>query len=306
MTCAYYSHPDCARHDTGPRHPERPERTRAIHDRFTADGLFDWLDERTPAPLALDAVCRVHRADYVSDLVRAIPAEGLATLDPDTVVGPHSLDAALLAAGAAVQAMDAVCGDAGVKRAFCNMRPPGHHAEPDRAMGFCLFGNAALAAYRAIEAHGAARVAILDFDVHHGNGTEAIIAGDRRILYASTFQYPLFPFPDLAGRPDHIVKTPLSAGTGSAGFRAAVERDWLPALARFRPAAVVFSAGFDAPRADPLAQLALDETDFGWVTATVLDALPADVPAVSVLEGGYDLQALAHSAAAHVRALAGL
>lgn len=306
MTCGYYSHPDCGLHDSGPGHPERAARNRAIHDRFTADGLFDWLNVRTPQALPLEATCRTHRREHVSAIARAIPSYGTSSLDPDTVIGPHSLDAALLAAGAAVQATDAVCGQDGIQRAFCNIRPPGHHAEPDRAMGFCLFNNVALAAYRALDAHGMERVAVLDFDVHHGNGTEALVRGDRRILYASSFQYPLFPFPDLAGEPDHILKTPLVSGTASAGFRAAIERDWLPALRRFRPQMVLFSAGFDAHRADPLAGLELDDADFGWVTGTVLAEVQADIPVVSVLEGGYDLQALAHSAAAHVRVLAGV
>lgn len=306
MSCAYLSHPACAEHDPGPYHPERAKRLSAVQDALAAAGLMDHLPRLPVTAATLEDTCRAHARDYVSDIARAAPARGRIALDPDTSMGPGSLDAALAAVGAGLAAVDAVLSADGPGRAFCNIRPPGHHAERNRAMGFCLFNSVALAAYKALDDHRLERVAILDFDVHHGNGTENIVTGDRRILYASSFQHPLYPFPSLIGEPGHIVKTPLAAGTGGAGFRAAIERDWLGPLAAFEPQLLLFSAGFDAHRADPLAGLELQATDFAWVTGAVIEAVGAKLPIVSLLEGGYDLTALGESAAAHVRVLADL
>lgn len=306
MTCLYFTHPVCRKHDAGAHHPEQPARLRAVHDQLAADGLLDDLSSSPVVPAPILAMRRAHAASHVDRITNAAPDDGRVSLDPDTAMNPASLGAALAAAGAAMGAVDAVLDSGQATRAFCNIRPPGHHAERNRAMGFCLFNSIALAAFRALDHHRLERVAILDFDVHHGNGTEDIVRGERRILYASSFQYPLFPFPNLAGEPGHIVKTPLPAGAESADFRAALERDWLGALERQNPQLILFSAGFDAHHADPLAGLNLVESDFSWITRTVLDTVGSKVPVVSLLEGGYDLAALGHSAAAHVRVLADL
>lgn len=306
MSCLYVTHPTCSEHDAGAGHPERPARIPAVHDRFAADGLLDHLIGSPVAPATVEAMRRAHMDSHVDRVRDSAPTAERVSLDPDTAMNPASLDAALAAAGAGIGAVDAVLDGGRATRAFCNVRPPGHHAERDRAMGFCLFNSVALAAFRALDAFGLERVAILDFDVHHGNGTEDIVRGEHRILYASSFQYPLFPFPNLDGEPGHIVKTPLSAGADGNAFRAALERDWLDTLTRQQPQLVLFSAGFDAHRADPLAGLELVEDDFAWVTRAVIDAVGGNVPIVSLLEGGYDLSALGRSAAAHVRVLADL
>lgn len=306
MSCLYLTHPACAEHDGGAHHPEQPARLRAIHEQLAAEGLLDDLITAPVTPASIDDMRRAHAAHHVERIRSAAPDRGRVSLDPDTAMNPASLDAALAAAGAAMGAVDAVLDGGEATRAFCNIRPPGHHAERDRAMGFCLFNSIALAAFRALDHHRLERVAILDFDVHHGNGSEDIVRGERRIVYASSFQYPLFPFPALEGEPGHIVKTPLPAGVASADFRAALERDWLGTLERQQPQLVLFSAGFDAHHADPLAGLNLVESDFAWITRTVLDTVGSKVPVVSLLEGGYDLEALGRSAAAHVRVLADL
>lgn len=306
MNCAYLSHPACGEHEPGPYHPERPQRLGAVRDRLIAEGLLDLLDKPAVAPVALDQINRIHDPAYVRDIAAASPRRGRVSLDPDTAMSPGSLDATLAACGATVAAVDYVMAGDGPSRAFCNIRPPGHHAERDRAMGFCLFNAVALSAFHALDAYQLDRVAVLDFDVHHGNGTEDIIRGEKRLCYASSFQHPLFPYSSLAQEPGHIVKTPLDAGTDGDGFRRTITRDWLDLLARWQPQLVIFSAGFDAHSADPLASLELTAGDFAWVTGAVIDAVGPDVPVTSVLEGGYDLDALGESAAAHVRVLAGL
>ncbi|MDN5937332.1 MAG: histone deacetylase family protein [Salinisphaera sp.] len=304
MMRAYFTHHACAGHDAGPMHPECPQRLSAVHDTLAAAGLLDVLHCREAAPARLDDLVRVHDRAYVDRIIQAAPTRGRIALDPDTSMGPGSLDAALAAAGAAQDAVQLVLDDSDVPRAFCNIRPPGHHAEYGRAMGFCLFNNVALAAFTALDA-GVSSVAILDFDVHHGNGTEDIVRriGDERVLYASSFQHPLYPFSSLDGIPGRIIKTPLDAGTDGDGFRVAITRDWLEPLARFAPGLVLFSAGFDAHAADPLAGLQLTAENFAWVTTAVIEAVGAHVPVVSMLEGGYDLPALGASAVAHVKAL---
>lgn len=303
MITALLTHPAGFAHEVPKGHPERPERLRAV---LTALDGMDLL--HIEAPQATDeAILRVHPSEYLAALVTAAPDEGLVALDADTWLSPGSLDAARRAAGAAVHAVDMVmAGDAG--RAFCAMRPPGHHAEPNRAMGFCLIGSVAVAAKHALEVHGLSRVAIMDFDVHHGNGTQALVEDDPRILYTSTHQMPLYPgtgAPDDHGPHGTVVNVALPEGTDSAGFRAAASREILPALAEFAPELVLISAGFDGHARDPLAGLALQAEDFGWITRSLCDLaeIHAGGRVVSVLEGGYDLQALGESVAAHVAEL---
>jgi acetoin utilization deacetylase AcuC-like enzyme len=243
----------------------------------------------------------------VTALENAAPRNGLAHLDPDTALCPHSLTAALRAAGAAVQATDMVISGA-AETAFCNIRPPGHHAERGRAMGFCVFNNVAVAAAHALAQHGLERVAIVDFDVHHGNGTEDIFRNDPRVLMVSTFQHPFYPYSGVEGRSKRMVNIPLPAYTDGTGFRRAVESHWLPALNRFQPQAIYISAGFDAHREDDMASLGLVETDYVWVTRQIRDVAEqhASGRIVSVLEGGYNLDALGRSVTAHIKVLAGV
>ncbi|MCX7960883.1 MAG: histone deacetylase family protein [Burkholderiales bacterium] len=307
MPTAFITHPDCLKHDMGRGHPERPERLGAIEDRLIASGLGQYL-ERFDAPLATDAqLARVHPLEYVRAIRAAAPERGLVHLDPDTAMNPHTLDAALRAAGAAVLATDLVM-TGRVHTAFCSVRPPGHHACRARPMGFCIFNNVAVAACHALEAHGARRVAIVDFDVHHGNGTEDIFEGDSRVLMVSTFQHPFYPYSGTENPAFNMVNVPLAAGAGSREFRAAVARHWIPALEKFAPELVVFSAGFDAHVEDDMAMLELRDDDYAWVTAQVKAV--ADRTAggriVSLLEGGYALSALGRSAEQHIRVLAGL
>ena len=304
MRVAVYSHPDCAAHDMGGGHPERPARLAAVADALTAAGLADWLDWREAPLVEREALLRVHPAAHVERLFDRAPGEGTLALDGDTLMMPATLAAARRAAGAAIAATDAVlAGDC--EAAFCNTRPPGHHAERERAMGFCFFGNVAAAARHALDVHGLDRVAICDFDVHHGNGTEDLVADDPRILFCSTFQYPLFPGyygPDVPGQ---RVNCPLAPGSGGEALREAVDTRWLPALAGFEPQLVLVSAGFDAHRADPLGGLDWTARDFHWVTERIGEVADASAHGriVSVLEGGYDLDGLGQSAVAHLRAL---
>ncbi|HEY5209840.1 MAG TPA: histone deacetylase family protein [Stellaceae bacterium] len=305
MTTALFTHPACLAHDTSPRHPESPARLAAVLDALSGEA-FAALDRHEAPRAMLDELALIHPRAFIADVLAAIPETGHAALDADTIVSPGSGEAALRAAGAVVAAVDCVmAGDAA--NAFCAVRPPGHHAEPDRAMGFCLFNNVAIGAMRARRAHGRERVAIVDFDVHHGNGTQAAFAADPHFLYASTHQAPFYPCTGAASETGvgNIVNVPLPAGAGSAAFRAAFERTILPALDRFRPDFLVISAGFDAHRNDPLAQLMLEEADYVWVTDRLMGvaARHAEGRIVSSLEGGYDLAALAASSAAHVATL---
>jgi len=306
MTIALISHPDCLRHDPGEGHPECPQRLSAIDDQLVASGL-EFVLRHYRAPLAARAQLeRVHDAGYLDDLFAGAPREGYRRLDGDTVMGPHSLAAARRAAGACILGVDLVLGgEAGA--AFCNVRPPGHHATRSRAMGFCLLNNVAVGAAHALEHHGLARVAIVDFDIHYGNGTEAIFRDDPRVLVCSTFQHPLFPYEDPGPENDHIVHAPLPPGADGAAFRAAAEARWLPRLDAFAPQLVLVSAGFDGHREDDLSDARLTERDYAWATTRIKEA--ADTHAggrvVSVLEGGYVLPALGRSAAAHINALLG-
>jgi acetoin utilization deacetylase AcuC-like enzyme len=305
MTTILYTHPDCLDHDPGPYHPEAPARLRAVLAALAAPG-FAALDRREAPAAELDDLLRVHSRRHVEHILAAVPQAGHVALDADTVISAASGRAALHAAGAVVAAVDAVvAGDAA--NAFCAVRPPGHHAEPERAMGFCLFNNAAIGALRARIVHGLDRVAVVDFDVHHGNGTQAAFAADPSLFYASTHQSPLYPGTGAADETGvgNIVNAPLPPLAGSKHFRHAFGAKILPALDQFGPDLVIVSAGFDAHRADPLAQLLLDEGDYRWVSQQLvaLAARHAQGRLVSTLEGGYDLAALAASAAVHVAAL---
>ncbi len=292
-------------HDMGEGHPERPDRLRAVEAALSGDA-FAALHRLEAPEAARDALLRVHPAPYVDALLAARPKAGqLLRIDADTAIGPGTTAAVLRGAGGAVLAVDEVLGGR-ADNAFVAMRPPGHHAERATAMGFCFFNNAAVAARHARAMHGAARVAILDWDVHHGNGTQEIFWDDPDVMYASTHQMPLFPGTGARGeRGDHdtIVNAPLRAGDGGEVFRQALDALILPRIAAFRPDLVIVSAGFDAHRRDPLGQIELDETDFAWATRRVMDLTGGKL--VSLLEGGYDLQGLARSAAAHVTALMG-
>ncbi len=307
MPVAFITHADCLRHEMGAWHPERPERLTAIEDQLIASGIGQFL-ERHDAPLATDEqLARVHPPEYVRAIRDAAPQEGTVHLDPDTAMNPHTLQAALRAAGAAVLATDLVLrGEA--EAAFCSVRPPGHHACRARPMGFCIFNNVAVAARHALEAHGLERVAIIDFDVHHGNGTEDIFASDPRVLMASTFQHPFYPYSGTHDPAPNMVNVPLGAGAGSKQFRAAVSDKWIPALDKYRPELVVISAGFDAHVEDDMAMLSLTDQDYSWVTQEVKAVADrhAGGRVVSMLEGGYALSALGRSVVQHLRVLAGL
>jgi acetoin utilization deacetylase AcuC-like enzyme len=291
----------------GAYHPERPERLTAIEDQLIASGLGQHL-ERYEAPLASDEqLARVHPLEYVRAIRDAAPGEGTVHLDPDTAMNPYSLRAALRAAGAAVLATDLVVrGEA--DSAFCSVRPPGHHAGRARSMGFCIFNNVAIAARHARHAHGIERVAIIDFDVHHGNGTEEIFQNDPHVLMASTFQHPFYPYSGTEDPAPNMVNVPLPAGAGSREFREAVVESWMPALEGFKPQLVVFSAGFDAHAEDDMAMLRFTDADYGWVTWQVKAVAErhAGGRMVSMLEGGYALSALGRSVVQHLRVMAGL
>jgi acetoin utilization deacetylase AcuC-like enzyme len=306
MSVALLTHPDCLLHEMGAHHPESPERLKAILDALDRSGFGGQLAEHEAPRATAAELARVHREAHIDVVHDSAPQDEYAYLDPDTSMNPMSLSASLRAAGAVVRAVDLVCGG-GESRAFCAVRPPGHHATPDRAMGFCIFNNVAVGAAHALDRHGLERVAILDFDVHHGNGTEDMFRDDPRVLFCSTFQHPYYPFCGADSRAANVVNVPLAAMTGSAGFRAAVERFWLPALERFEPQLVMISAGFDAHREDPLAHLELDDEDYEWITRRSAEVAErhAQGRIVSTLEGGYNTRALARSVARHVRVLAG-
>jgi acetoin utilization deacetylase AcuC-like enzyme len=305
MPVTVYTHPACLAHDPGPAHPESPARLRAVLDAFD-EPRFAQLT-RTEAPRGTHAqLARVHRSELIDEVLTSAPQQGWHQLDADTVMSAGSTEAALRAAGAVCAAVDAAIADPR-RRAFCAVRPPGHHATPSTAMGFCLFNSIAVGAAHAIAAHGLERVAIVDFDVHHGNGTQDIFCNDPRVLYASSHQWPLYPGTGARSETGvgNIVNAPLRAGAGSAEFRAACEQIVLPAVDAFAPQLVMISAGFDAHRLDPLAGLNLEADDYAWITTRLVDLASrhAEGRIVSSLEGGYSLTALRESTAAHVAAL---
>ena len=307
MSAAFVTHPDCLKHEMGAHHPEQPARLTAIEDQLIASSIGQYLT-RFDAPLATDEqLARVHPLEYVHAIRDAAPEHGTVHLDPDTAMNPHTLNAALRAAGAAVLATDLVLTNK-FSSAFCSVRPPGHHACRARSMGFCIFNNVAVAARHAIEAHGLDRVAIIDFDVHHGNGTEDIFEGDEHVLMASTFQHPFYPYSGTEAPAANMVNVPLAAGAGSREFREAVREAWIPALDEFEPQLVLFSAGFDAHAEDDMAMLRLADADYGWVTEQVKAVAErhAQGRMVSMLEGGYALSALGRSAVQHIKVMAGL
>ncbi|MHB1292518.1 MAG: histone deacetylase family protein [Sulfuricella sp.] len=307
MHTAYITHPDCLRHDMGAHHPESPARLRAIDDQLIASGLLSFLQHHD-APLAtFEQLARVHAPHYIETVRSASPTEGLVYLDPDTAMNPFTLNAALRAAGAVVLATELVL-EGKVENAFCAIRPPGHHAESARAMGFCLFNNVAVGVAHAMERFGLRRVAIADFDVHHGNGTEEIFRDDPRVMLCSTFQHPFYPHCGADSGNDHIINVPLPAGTDGEAFRKAVSERWLPALERFQPEMLFISAGFDAHWEDDMGMFKLRESDYAWVTQQLKDVADrfAHGRIVSALEGGYELHALGRSVATHIKVLSGL
>jgi acetoin utilization deacetylase AcuC-like enzyme len=291
----------------GKWHPESPHRLDAINDRLLSSGLMDFLVQKQARPATDTDLLRVHAPEYLSWLHENAPVEGYVAIDPDTVMNPHTLDAALAAAGAGITAVDAIMRD-GYKHAFCAVRPPGHHARRAQAMGFCFFNNLAVAVAYAMEQYGLERVGIVDFDVHHGNGTEETFANDDRVLMCSFFQHPFFPGVRLDPAPSNMINIPVDPYTKGDALRQIVSDIWMPALVRHDPQFFFISAGFDGLREDEMGQLALVESDYAWITSQIVDLADktANGRVVSFLEGGYDLSALGRSAEAHVRALAPL
>ena len=308
MHTAIYSHPDCQRHEMGSWHPESPQRLRAIDDQFISAGI-DGLIERRSAPLAaLADIERNHSRAAIARVRENVPAEGkYFDLDGDTLLCSASWQAALRAAGAAVAATDAVVSGE-LANAFCAIRPPGHHARPNESMGFCLFNNIAIAAHHAMDVHGLQRIAIIDFDVHHGNGTAESFRRDERVLMASFFQHPFYPFSEPEPITATQVNLPVPARSRGDVVRALVEQHWLPALHAHKPELIFISAGFDAHREDDIGGMGLVEGDYAWLTRQIMDVanLYAQGRIVSCLEGGYNLSALGRSVLAHVKTLAGI
>ena len=307
MAIAFITHPHCRKHDMGSYHPECPERLDAIDDQLIASGVGPHLVHQEAPQATVNSLARVHPMEYISHIRASAPKSGTVHLDPDTAMNPHTWDAALHAAGAAILATDMVL-NRQADSAFCSVRPPGHHATRTRAMGFCLFNNVAIAAKHALEQHGLERVAIVDFDVHHGNGTEDVFSDDPRALMVSTFQHPFYPYSGTEDPAPNMVNVPLPAGAGSQAFREAVTQQWLPALEAFKPQMVFFSAGFDAHVEDDMAMLRLVDGDYAWVTGEIkaIAEKYAEGRIVSVLEGGYNLSALGRGVVAHIKVLGGL
>lgn len=307
MATAFYTHPDCMLNEMGEWHPECPARLSAIQDQLIASRIDDLIAHET-APFASEtALARVHTQAHIDYIRSRVPADGYVEVDPDTSMNRYTWRAALRAAGAAIAATDAVIAGR-YDNAFCSVRPPGHHAEPARAMGFCFFNNVAIAARHALDVHGLERVAIIDFDVHHGNGTEAAFANDERVLMCSFFQHPLYPFSGAEHQAPNMVNLPMPARSNGMAVREAVDMFWLPRLDAFKPQMLFISAGFDAHREDDVGGLGLVEADFEWLTDQVVDVARrhAQGRIVSCLEGGYNLSALGRSVVAHLRVLAGI
>jgi len=309
MTTAIYSHPECKRHEMGQWHPECPARLQAIEDQIIASRINGFLEYREAPEVDVAAIRRVHTENAVACVrENAASLEGIGSgyypIDADTMLNAHSWKAALRAAGAAVAATDAVIAGE-LDNAFCSIRPPGHHARPSEPMGFCLFGNVAIAAKHALDVHGLQRVAIVDFDVHHGNGTEEAFLDDTRVMMVSFFQHPFYPYSELQAS-GHMVNVPVPAYTKGDEVRRIVTEQWLPALHAHRPEMIFISAGFDAHREDDIGQMGLVEADYAWITQQIMNVAKehAQGRIVSCLEGGYNLSALGRSVVAHVKALA--
>lgn len=307
MITSYITHPQCDLHHMGPEHPESPKRLEAIRARMALAGVLQQTMQSEAKPAKDEHLARVHPLGHVHALDKCVPEHGLVNLTNDTFLNSHSIEAARLASGAVVRGIDQVFRHQ-ADNVFCAVRPPGHHAEATEAMGFCLYNNVAVGAAHARACHGAKRIAILDFDVHQCNGTIDIFADDPDVLICTSYQFPFYPWRYLRPQADNVLCTPLEAGDGGRAFRRAVERDWLPALQAHRPDLILVSAGFDAHRDDPMGDLCLDDEDYHWITCLAMDVARsyADHRLVSVLEGGYDLNALGKSATAHVQALLGL
>ena len=304
MRTAYITHDDCLKHDMGLDHPECPARMHAIKDQLIASGLLDFLSHYEAPKASKEQLARVHNSDYIDSIFHQSPQSGLMQIDDDTAMNPHTLSAALHAAGAVIKGVDLVMSGE-MQNAFCNIRPPGHHAGRAGASGFCIFNNIAIAAAHAIERYGLQRVAIADFDVHHGDGTEDIFHDDPRVMLCSTFRHPYYPYCGADSSNDHIINVPLAAGTGGQEFRTAITEQWLPALERFQPQLLLISAGFDAHWEDDMGGLALREKDYLWVTELLKDIAQrhANGRIVSALEGGYALHALGRCAMTHIKSL---
>jgi len=303
----FLTHAQCAAHEMGSWHPESPERLAAVHDHLIAVGLLPHLLTIDAPAASLEAIARAHDHGYIERLRARIPKQGYEPIDPDTSMNSESWEAALHAAGAVVEATDLVMRGE-LNNAFCAVRPPGHHACRSTAMGFCFFNNVAVGALHALHAHDLQRVAVIDFDVHHGNGTEDILAGNGSVLMASFFQHPFYPYSGAESYADNMVNIPVPAGTRGDLVRELVDSQWLPRLEAFAPQMIFISAGFDAHREDDLGQLGLVEADYAWITGKLMEVADryAKGRIVSSLEGGYNLSALARSVAAHVRTLAQL
>jgi acetoin utilization deacetylase AcuC-like enzyme len=304
MSILIISHPDCALHDMGDGHPESPFRLDAIASQLKIPGMED-LYQYGDAPMAsIEQISMAHDRNYVDAVFSASPVKGTVQLDPDTSMNPYTLTAARRAAGAVIHGIDQIMSGKH-KKAFCNIRPPGHHAERNRAMGFCIFNNIAVGAIHALQTHGIKKIAIVDFDVHHGNGTEDIFKDNPAVMLCSSFQHPFYPYSGADTLSDNIINLPLPAGTDSHAYRNAVEMRFLPALESFQPELVMISAGFDAHVNDPLAGLRLVEDDYAWITSKVKDIADqfANGRLISVLEGGYDLDALSSSVVSHLEAM---
>ncbi len=307
MSTGFLTHPACGAHEMGSWHPECPARLSAIQDQLIVSGLMPFLESIDAPQAQLEAIVRAHAPEYVEHLRSQAPARGYLPLDPDTSMNASTWQAALHAAGAVVEATDRVIAGS-LANAFCAVRPPGHHARPGAAMGFCLLNNVAIGALHALEVHGLERVAIIDFDVHHGNGTEEIFSGDERVLMASFFQHPFYPYSGTDNPANNMVNVPLPAGTKGDRVRGVVDEIWMPRLEQFAPQLVMISAGFDAHREDDLGQMSLVEADYAYMTERLmgLAARHCGGRLVSSLEGGYNLSALGRSVVAHLRVLARL
>lgn len=302
---AFITHKDCWLHDMGAHHPECAERLSAINDRLIAAGLDLFLSFHDAPVASVDELARAHPRSYVEGLLANVPEHGIRHLDPDTAVGPGTMKAAVRSAGAGILGVDLVM-KGEVENAFCAIRPPGHHAEHGKAMGFCFFNNVAVAARHALEVHGLERVSIVDFDVHHGNGTEDIFRNDPRVQMVSIFQHPFYPYCGTENPPEHMCNVPVPAGTRGDAFRQIVTDMWLPALHAHQPQMIIISAGFDAHYEDDMGSLGLVESDYVWVTEQLRYVAEeyAEKRIVSLLEGGYALSSLARSVVAHIKAMA--
>jgi acetoin utilization deacetylase AcuC-like enzyme len=307
MHTGFITHSACLAHEMGSWHPEAPSRLTAIHDHLIAVGLLPHLVHIDAPMAARAALLRAHDGNYIEHLESRIPKQGYVSVDPDTAMNPATWDAALRSAGAVVEGVDQVMAGQ-LENAFCAVRPPGHHARPAHAMGFCFFNNVAVGARHAMDVHGLKRVAVIDFDVHHGNGTEEILANDERALMVSFFQHPFYPYTGAEHPAKNMVNVPLAAGTRGDAVRQVVDEQWIPALDAFCPQLILISAGFDAHREDDLGQMGLVESDYAYITKRLMDVANrhASGRIVSMLEGGYNLSALARSVAAHVKTLAQL